>query len=105
VLCSRVPLYQAMYSTIARRANARVGQACKSISSPLSEAKNDSETALSQHWPVRPQRQRDAAAGREGGELAGGVLAAPVAVEDHARVGSRAASALASAAETSSVRR
>jgi hypothetical protein len=31
---------------IARRAMARVGQAGKSINSPLSEAKNDSEMAL-----------------------------------------------------------
>src|SRR5215472_17164119 len=74
-----------MYSTIARRAMARVGQACRSISSPLTEAKNDSERALSQHWPVRPRdsvtppslaRQAKAA------EVYWG--AAPVAVEDHA---------------------
>jgi hypothetical protein len=53
VLCSRVPLYQPMYSTTARGAMARVDQVCRSMSSPLSEAKNDSERALSQHWPVR----------------------------------------------------
>jgi hypothetical protein len=47
-------LYQAMYSTTARQAAARVGQACVSMNSPLSEAKNDSATALSQHWPLRP---------------------------------------------------
>ena len=33
---------------------ARVGQV--SMSSPLSEEKNDSVSALSQHWPVRPWR-------------------------------------------------
>jgi len=49
-----VPLYQAMYSTTARLAPARVGQALVSMSSPLSEEKNDSARALSQHWPVRP---------------------------------------------------
>ena len=39
----------------ARRAAARVGQACRSISSPLMEPKNQlSDRALSQHWPVRP---------------------------------------------------
>src|SRR6185437_7315637 len=43
-----------MYSTTARQAPARVGQACVSIISPFSEAKNDSATALSQHWPLRP---------------------------------------------------
>jgi hypothetical protein len=49
-----VPLYQAMYSTTARLAPARVGQALVSMSSPLSEEKNDSARALSQHWPVLP---------------------------------------------------
>ena len=49
-----MPLYQPMYSTTARLAPARVGQARASISSPLSEEKNDSARALSQHWPVRP---------------------------------------------------
>jgi hypothetical protein len=49
-----VPLYQPMYSTTARQAAARVGQARVSVSSPFSEAKNDSATALSQHWPFRP---------------------------------------------------
>jgi hypothetical protein len=43
-----------MYSTTALMAAALVGQGRVSISSPLSEAKNDSERALSQHWPVRP---------------------------------------------------
>jgi hypothetical protein len=43
-----------MYSTTARLAPARVGQAMVSISSPLIEEKNDSASALSQHWPVRP---------------------------------------------------
>ena len=49
-----MPLYQPMYSTTARLAPARVGQAMVSISSPLIEEKNDSASALSQHWPVRP---------------------------------------------------
>ncbi len=49
-----MPLYQAMYSTTARLAPARAGQARVSMSSPLSEEKNDSASALSQHWPVRP---------------------------------------------------
>src|SRR5689334_2021608 len=43
-----------MYSTTARQAPARVGQACRSMSSPFSEAKKLSATALSQHWPLRP---------------------------------------------------
>jgi len=47
-------LYQAMYSTTARLAPARAGQARVSMSSPLSEEKNDSARALSRHWPVRP---------------------------------------------------
>jgi hypothetical protein len=38
-----------MYSTTARLAPARVGQALASMSSPLSEEKNDSARALSQH--------------------------------------------------------
>jgi hypothetical protein len=41
-----VPLYQAMYSTTARFAPARVGQALVSMSSPLSEEKNDSASAF-----------------------------------------------------------
>ena len=49
-----MPLYQPVYSTIALLAAALVGQGRVPISSPLSEAKNDSERALSQHWPVRP---------------------------------------------------
>jgi hypothetical protein len=61
---------------------ARLGQACKSISSPLSEAKNDSERALSQHWPVRPS---DSVTPLPAARAANS-LAAPVAVEDHARV-------------------
>jgi hypothetical protein len=44
-----VPLYQAMYSTTARLAPDLVGQARVSISLPLSEEKNDSASALSQH--------------------------------------------------------
>jgi hypothetical protein len=47
-------LYQAMYSTIARRAAARVGQDAWSRPSPFRDAKNDSASALSQHCPVRP---------------------------------------------------
>ena len=43
-----------MYSTTARRAPTRVGQALVSVSSPLSEEKKLSARALSQHWPVRP---------------------------------------------------
>ncbi len=54
LLCSRVPLYQPMYSTTARQAPARVGHACRSSSSPLMEPKKLSASALSQHWPVRP---------------------------------------------------
>jgi hypothetical protein len=53
-LCNRVPLYQAMYSTVAWRAAARVGQGCWSRHSPFRDAKNDSASALSQHCPVRP---------------------------------------------------
>jgi len=49
-----VPLYQAMYSTTARLAPARVGQGRSSISSPFSEEKKLSARALSQHCPVRP---------------------------------------------------
>jgi hypothetical protein len=49
-----MPLYQAMYFTTARQASARVGHARVSISSPFSEAKNDSAAALSQHWSLRP---------------------------------------------------
>ncbi len=49
-----MPLYLAMYSTTARRAPARVGQALVSVSSLLSEEKKLSARALSQHWPVRP---------------------------------------------------
>jgi transposase InsO family protein len=58
VLCSRVPLYQPMYSTMARRAAARVGQGRRSISSPLREAKKLSASALSQHWPSRMSAYR-----------------------------------------------
>jgi hypothetical protein len=53
VLCSRVPLYQPVYSTTARRAAAQVGQGWVSVSSPSNEAKKLSASALSQHWPVR----------------------------------------------------
>ncbi len=49
-----MPLYQAMYSTAARLARARGGQDLVSMGSPLSEEKNDSVGALSQHWPVLP---------------------------------------------------
>lgn len=43
-----MPLYQAMYSTMARRAPARAGQGCRSSNSPLIDLKNDSARALSQ---------------------------------------------------------
>jgi hypothetical protein len=43
-----------MYSATARLAPARVGQALVSMSSPLSEEKKLSASALSQRWPVRP---------------------------------------------------
>lgn len=46
VLCRRVPLYQAMYSMIARLAPALVGQGWRSGNSPLMAAKNDSAGAL-----------------------------------------------------------
>jgi hypothetical protein len=49
MLCSRVPLYP----TTALMA-ALAGQGRVPMSSPLAEAKNDSERALSQHWPVQP---------------------------------------------------
>ena len=84
MLCSRVPLYQPMYSTIARRAPARVGQAWLSVSSPFREEKKLSARALSQHWPLRAERQHDLAVPGEPGELRRGVLAAAVGVEDHA---------------------
>jgi hypothetical protein len=45
-------LYPAMYSTTARLAPARVGQALVSMNSPLSEEKKLSASALSQHWPA-----------------------------------------------------
>ena len=45
---------QMMYSTTARLAPARIGQARVSISSPLSEEKNDSAGASFQNWPVLP---------------------------------------------------
>jgi hypothetical protein len=40
-LCSRVPLYQAMYSTVAPRAAVLVGQGCWSRHSPFRDAKNE----------------------------------------------------------------
>jgi hypothetical protein len=43
-----------MYSTTALLAPALVGQDRSSMSSPLSEEKKLSASALSQHWPVRP---------------------------------------------------
>ena len=49
-----MPLYPAMYSTTARLAPARVGQALVSMNSPLSEEKKLSASALSQHWPPLP---------------------------------------------------
>ena len=51
--------------------------------SRLMVAKNDSASALSQHWPVRPTDKRDAELVGQGGVLGAGVLAAAVGVEDH----------------------
>src|SRR5215469_5966920 len=72
-----------MYSTVARQAAARVGQACVSISSPFSELKKLSATALSQHWPLRPTDKGYLAVLGKISEGGRGVLAAPVGVEDH----------------------
>ena len=47
--CGRVPLYQAMYSTTARLAPVRVGQARVSMNSPFSEEKKLSAGAFSRH--------------------------------------------------------
>ena len=58
-------MYQAMYSTTARRVPARVGHALVSMSSPFSEEKNDSASALSLLGP--PDRQRDLVLLGEGG--------------------------------------
>ena len=68
MVCSRVPLYQPMYSTTARRAAVRVGQGWRSMSSPFSEAKKLSASALSQHWPAA-DGQRDLVVAGEAGEL------------------------------------
>lgn len=52
--CRRRVLCQpSIQSKIAVRAEVRVGQARRSSSSVLMVAKNDSVTALSQHWPLR----------------------------------------------------
>jgi hypothetical protein len=47
-----------MKSKIAVRAAARLGQAMVPSNSRLMVAKNDSASALSQHWPVRPTDSR-----------------------------------------------
>ena len=105
MLCSRVPLYQPMYSTMARRAAVRVGQGRRSSSSALRVAKKDSATALSQHWPVRPIDSAHPCVVGEAGELGAGVLAAAVGVEDHPGAGPRVATALVRASSIRSVRR
>jgi hypothetical protein len=56
------------------------------MSSPLSEEKNDSASALSQHWPVRPTESVTCLLLGEGGVGGRGVLAAAVGVEDQARL-------------------
>jgi len=71
-----MPLNHAMYSTTARRAAARVGHACWSRHSPLSEAKKLSARALSTGIDRAPGRERyDALVGQR--ELRAGVLATP----------------------------
>src|SRR3954451_5358888 len=76
-----------MYSTTARRAPARVGQGWWSMHSPLSEAKNDSARALSQHCPVRPTESRTSRSSARVAYWVEVYWAAPVGVEDHAGVG------------------
>ncbi len=68
-------------------------------------AKNDSATALSQHWPRAADRERDAEAVGEARELGAGVLTAAVGVEDHPGLGTALGDALVSAASIRSVRR
>jgi hypothetical protein len=59
VLSSRVPLYQAMYSMIARHAVARVGQTLVSVSSLLAEAKGSLQ--LQSEWKIIPRGRSRAA--------------------------------------------
>ena len=49
---SRVVLYQLIHLKIARRASARVANTRLWMHSRLSDAQNDSATALSQHYPA-----------------------------------------------------
>jgi len=81
-----VPLYQAVYSTIARLAPARVGQA-RGIDELALER---GEEALGQGVVpalARPaHRERDLVVLRKGGVGGRGVLAPAVGVEDHARL-------------------
>ena len=71
-----------MYSTMARQAPARVGQARVPISSPFSEAKKLSATALSQHWPLRPADKVTWQSPARAANAAEAYWAAPVGVED-----------------------
>ena len=90
---------------MARLAAALVGQGRVSISSPLSEAKNDSARALSQHWPVRPWDSFTAQPLARPANSAEVYWQPLSAWKITPGAGSRAATAFASAAETSSVRR
>src|SRR5437868_14047685 len=73
-----------MYSTIALQAAARVGQARVSVSSPFSEAKKLSATALSQHWPLRPtDRETWQSPARSANAAEVYCPAAAVGMEDH----------------------
>jgi hypothetical protein len=73
VRCSRVPLYQPVYSTIARLAAALVVQACRSISSPLSEAITIRKSVVpALAGPAKGQG--DIAVADERGERGGSVL-------------------------------
>src|SRR5947208_1864057 len=76
-----------MYSTTVRRAPALVGHGCWSMHSPLSEAKNDSASALSQHCPVRPTDRRTSKSPAMVAYCVEVYWAAPVGVEDHSGVG------------------
>jgi hypothetical protein len=78
-----------MYSTVARRAMARVGQGRVSISSPLSEAKNDSEKSVVPALPAyrgdggrlivagRPAAEGGSAAERPGSTMGDGLQPRP----------------------------
>jgi hypothetical protein len=80
-----VPLYQPMYSTMARRAAARVGHWRVSSSSPLIEAKNDSARALSQHWPAQPVDSVTSHSPTSAANSPEVYCAAAVGMEDHSR--------------------